>query len=47
MVVGPFGCDGGQYCHYSLMHSGSALIIENASPEIGDALLTHISRMGQ
>jgi hypothetical protein len=38
---------GGQYYDDGLMLSRSPVIIQNALPEIGDALLTLISRMGQ
>jgi len=47
MVVGIFAHKGGQYCHYGLMLSRSLVIIQDASTEIGDALLMLISRMGQ
>jgi hypothetical protein len=47
MVVGLFAYKGGQYCHYGLMLSRSLVIIQDARPEIGDAPLTLISRMGQ
>jgi hypothetical protein len=47
MVVGIFAHKGGQYCHYGLMLSRSLVIIQDARPEIGDAPLTLISRMGQ
>jgi len=47
MVVGIFAHKGGQYCHYGLMLSGNLVIIYDARPEIGDAPLTLISRMGQ
>jgi len=38
---------GGQYCDYCLMLSRSPVIVQDARPEIRDALLTLISRMGQ
>jgi hypothetical protein len=47
MVVGIFAHKGGQYCHYGLMLSRSLVIIQDARPEMGDAPLTLISRMGQ
>jgi hypothetical protein len=47
MVVGLFANKGGQYCHCGLMLSCSLVIIQDARPEIGDAPLTLISRMGQ
>jgi hypothetical protein len=47
MVVGVFAHKGGQYCYYGLMLSRSLVIIQDARPEIGDAPLTLISRMGQ
>jgi len=47
MVVGIFAHKGGQYCYYGLMLSRSLVIIQDASPEIGDVPLTLISRMGQ
>jgi hypothetical protein len=47
MVVCIFAHKGGQYCHYGLMLSRSLVIIKDAGPEIGDASLTLISRMGQ
>jgi len=47
MVVGVFAHTGGQYCYYGLMLSRSLVIIQDARPEIGDAPLTLISRMGQ
>jgi hypothetical protein len=47
MVVGPFVNKGGQYCHYGLLLSCSLVIIQDARSEIGDAVLTLSSRMGQ
>jgi len=47
MVVGPFAHKGCQYCHYGLMLSCSPVIIQNVRPEIINAQLTLISRMGQ
>jgi len=47
MVVGIFAHKGGQYCHYGLMLLCSPVIIQDATPEIGDAPLTLISRMRQ
>jgi len=47
MVVGPVAQKGGQYCHYGLMLSHSVIIIQDARPEIGDAPLMLISRIGQ
>jgi len=47
MVVGSFAHKGSQYCHYGSMLSHSPVIIQDARPEIGDALLTLISPMGQ
>jgi len=47
MVVGIFAHKGGQYCHYGWMLSHSLVIIQDARPEIGDAPLMLISRMGQ
>ena len=47
MVVVLFAHQGGQYCHYGLMLSRSLVIIQDARPEIGDALVTLISRIGQ
>jgi len=47
MVIGPFAYKGGQYCHYGLRLSRSPVIIQDARPEIGDAPLMFISRMGQ
>jgi hypothetical protein len=47
MVVGIFAHKGGQYCHYGLKLSRSPVIIQDAGPEIGDALLTLIPPMGQ
>jgi len=47
MVVGVFAHKGGQYCYYGLMLSRSLVIIQDARPEIVDAPLTLISRMGQ
>jgi hypothetical protein len=46
MVAGIFAHKGGQYCHYGLMLSRSLVIIQDARPEIGDALWTLISWMG-
>jgi len=39
--------EGSQYCDYGLMLSPSPVNILDAGPEIGDALLMLISRMGQ
>ena len=47
MLVVIFAHKGGQYCHYGLILSHSLVIIQDARPEIGDAPLTLISRMGQ
>jgi len=47
MIVGISAHKGDQYCHYGLMLSRSLVIIQDARPEIGDAPLTLISRMGQ
>jgi len=47
MVVGIFAHKGCQYCHYGLMLSRSLVIIQDARPAIGDALLTLILQMGQ
>jgi hypothetical protein len=47
MVVGLFAHKGSQYCHYGLMLSRSLVIIQDAKPEIVDAPLTLICRMGQ
>jgi len=47
MVVVPVAHKGGQYYHYGLMVSHSLVIIQDARPEIGDAPLRLISRMGQ
>jgi len=47
MIVGVFAHKGSQYCYYGLMLSLSLVIIQDARPEIGDAPLTLISRMGQ
>jgi hypothetical protein len=47
MVEGIFAHKGGQYCHYGLMLSRSLVIIQDVSPEIGEAPLTLISWMGQ
>jgi len=47
MVIGLCAYKGSQHCHYGLKLSRSGVIIAVARPEIGDALLTLISRMGQ
>jgi hypothetical protein len=47
MFVGIFAYQGGQYCHYGLMLSRTLVYIQDAKPEIGEAPLTLISRMGQ
>jgi hypothetical protein len=47
MVVGLFAHKGGQYCHYGLILWRSLVIIQETRPEIGDAPLTLIFRMGQ
>jgi len=47
MVVGVSAHKGGQYCYYGLMLSRSLVIIQGARPEIGDAPLGLISRIGQ
>jgi hypothetical protein len=47
MALGIFAHKGGQYCHYGLMLSRNLVIIQDARPEMRDAPLTLISRMGQ
>jgi hypothetical protein len=47
MVVGSFAHTGGQYSHYSLMLSGSPVIIQDTRLEISDAPLTLIFPMWQ
>jgi hypothetical protein len=47
MVVGPFAHNGGQYCYYGLTLSRSLVSIQDARPEIGDALFTLISPIAQ
>jgi len=47
MVSGLCAHKGGRYHYYSTMLSHSPVIIQDASPEISDAPLTLISRMGQ
>ena len=47
MIIGLCAHKGGQHCHYGLKLSHSQVIIQVARPEIGDAPLTLISRMGQ
>jgi hypothetical protein len=47
MVVGSFANKGSHYWHYRLMPLCSAVIIQDARPQISNAPLTHISRRGQ
>jgi len=47
MVVGSLAHTGGQYSYYSLMLSGSPVIIQDTRLEINDAPLTFIFPMGQ
>jgi hypothetical protein len=47
IVAGLCAHNGSQYCDYDLMLSRSPVIAKDVRPEIGDALLTLISRMGQ
>ena len=47
IVAGIYAHKCGRYCDYSLMLAHNPVIIEDARPEIGDAPLMLISRMGQ
>jgi len=46
IVAGQFAHTHGQYCDYGLTLSHSPVVIQDARPEIGDAPLTLISRIG-